>query len=252
MNIDMKKLIPIQFKALLLIMMMAVCCFSCKKAAQESPVKNVVLVTDSITQGQYTLIFENEDTTYQKKGDDSRKALEKTFFTVYPEITAYFNPNAPHRVVIKIDPSYSEPADVAVTVNATITLNPSWVLQNQADIDVITHESTHVAQQYKSAGYTPTWLVEGLADYSRNKFGVNNAAVGWYIPNYSVGDQYTDGYTTVAGFILWAEAKYQPGIAQTLDKQLRAGTYSDDDSWMALTGSTFSQLWNTYVLNPYY
>jgi hypothetical protein len=248
----MKKMIPTEFTPLFLIILIAVCIFSCKKSAEVTPVKKVTLVTDSITQGQYTLIFENEDTTYQENGENSRKALEKTFFTVYPEIAAYFNPNAPRKVTIKIDPTYSEPADVAVTVNATITLNPSWVLQNQADIDVITHESTHVAQQYKSGGYTPTWLVEGLADYSRNKFGVNNAAVGWYIPDYAVGDQYTDGYTTVARFILWAEAKYQPGIAQTLDKQLRAGTYSDDGSWTALTGSTFSQLWNTYILNPYY
>lgn len=225
---------------------------SCKKSAQIGPVKNVTLVTDSITQGQYTLIFKNKDTTYQQKGDGSRKALEKTFFAVYPKITAYFNPSAPKKVTVIIDPAYNEPGDIAYTSNATIVLNPSWVLQNQQDVDVITHESTHVAQQYNSGGYVPGWLVEGIAEYSRNKFGVNNASVGWYISDYAEGDKYTDGYTTVARFILWTEARYKPGIAQALDKQLRASTYSDTDSWVTLTGSTFSQLWDEYVLNPYY
>lgn len=238
--------------ALLIIASVAMLGTSCKKTTEVTPVKKLTLTTDSITHGQYTLIFINRDTLYQQQGDSSRKALEKTFFIVYPEITAYFNPAAPQKTTIIVDPTYNAPGDIAVTSNSTITLNPSWLLQNPREVDVITHESTHVAQQYHSSGYTPTWLVEGLADYSRNKFGVNNAAVGWYIPDYAEGDDYTSGYRVVARFLLWAEAKYQPGIAQTLDKELRAGTYSDTDSWMALTGSTFSQLWSAYTLNPYY
>ena len=225
---------------------------SCKKDTQASPAKNLTLTTDSITQGQVTLIFKNRDTAYQQKGDSSRKALERTFFIVYTEIMAYFNPDAPKKVTIIVDPAYNAPGDIAATSDNTVTLNPSWVLQNPREVDVLTHELTHVAQQYHSGGYTPGWLVEGIADYSRNKFGINNAAVGWHISDYAVGDNYTSGYSIVARFLLWAEAKYKPGIAQTLDKQLRAGTYSDTDSWMALTGSTFSQLWSAYVLNPYY
>lgn len=248
----MKKLILTRFNALMLLIVMAACGFSCKKTAEVTPVKPVTLTRDSITQGQYTLIFDNKDTTYQKQGDSSRKALEKTFFIVYPKITAYFNPDAPRRVMIKIDPTYNAPGNIAYTSNATIVLNPAWVLQNQKDVDVITHESTHVAQQYNGGGYVPGWLVEGIADYSRNKFGVSNAAVGWYIPDYAVGDNYTDGYSTVARFMLWTEAKYHPNVAQTMDKELRAGTYSDDNSWTALTGSTFGQLWSVYILNPYY
>jgi len=248
----MKKLVINSVSAILFIGLIAICSSSCKKSADATPTKATTLVTDSITQGKYTLIFENKDTVYQRQGDSSRKALEKTFFTVYPKITAYFNPAAPAKVHIIIDPTYSEPGDIAYTSNETIVLNPGWVLQNQKDVDVITHESTHVAQQYKSGGYTPAWLVEGIAEYSRNKFGVNNAAVGWYISDYSTNQQYTDGYTTVARFLLWSEAKYKPGIAQAMDQQLRNGTYSDTDSWTAITGSTFLQLWNAYVLNPYY
>lgn len=236
----------------LAVMSVAILSTSCKKEAQVEPQKNITLTTDSLTQGQITLVFKNKDTTYQQKGDSSRKALEKAFFIVYPEIMAYFNPDAPKKVTIVVDPAYSEPGDIAATSNATITLNPFWVLQNPHEVDVLTHESTHVVQQYHSAGYTPGWLVEGIADYSRNKFGVNNAAVGWYLSDYATGDNYTSGYGIVARFLLWAEAKYKPGVAQILDKQLRAGTYSDTDSWTALTGSTFNQLWSAYVLDPYY
>jgi len=245
----MKKLTSQLLIAILLMASVLILGASCKKETQAVPSKSITLTTDSMTQGQLTLIFKNEDTVYQQKGDSSRKALEKTFFIVYPEIMAYFNPDAPKKATVVIDPTYD---GIAVTSNNTIRINPSWALQNPHEVDVITHEATHVVQQYNSAGYTPVWLVEGIADYSRNKFGVNNAAVGWYIPDYAVGDKYTDGYSTVARFLLWAEAKYKPGIAQTMDKQLRAGTYSDTDSWTALTGSTFGQLWSAYVLDPYY
>ena len=233
----------------LLFIIIAICSFSCKKSNDAAPVKQVKLVRDSITQKGYTLIFVNKDTTYQIKGESSRKALENIFFIVYPEITAYWNPAAPKRVTIIIDPAYD---GVAYTIRDSVTLSSTWVLSNQNDVNVITHETTHVAQQYFSPNYTPVWLVEGIAEYSRNKFGIDNAAVGWYIPDYSQDQKYTDGYTTVARFILWAEAKYKPGIALALDKDLRAGTYSDDTSWEDLTGLTFSQLWNMYVQNPYY
>ena len=236
--------------ALLFLLVVIVYSFSCKKSNDGvAPVKQVKLTRDSITQNGYTLIFINKDTTYQLQGDSSRKALEKIFFIVYPQITAYWNPEAPKRVTMTIDPAYD---GVAYTINNAVTISSVWVLQNQKDVNVVTHEVTHVAQQYNSAGYTPSWLVEGIAEYSRNKFGVDNAAVGWYIPDYTQNEKYTDGYTTVARFLLWAEAKYKPGIAQALDKELRAGTYSDDASWEEQTGLPFSTLWNMYVENPYY
>lgn len=235
--------------ALLFLFAIIVYSFSCKKSNEAAPVKQVKLTRDSITQNGYTLIFINKDTTYQLQGDSSRKALEKIFFIVYPEITAYWNPDAPKRVTLTIDPTYD---GVAYTIGNAVTISSVWVLKNQKDVNVVTHEVTHVAQQYNSAGYTPAWLVEGIAEYSRNKFGVDNAAVGWYIPDYSQDQKYTDGYTTVARFLLWAEAKYKPGIALALDKELRAGTYSDDASWEEQTGLPFSTLWNMYVENPYY
>lgn len=234
---------------LLLLLVMVVYSFSCKKSNEAGPAKKVTLTRDSITQNGYTLIFVNKDTLYEINGDSSRKALQKIFFIVYPEITAYWNPDAPKRVTLTIDPTYD---GIAYTLNDSITISSVWVLKNQRDVNVVTHEATHVAQQYKSGGYVPAWLVEGLAEYSRNKFGVDNAAVGWYIPDYSQNQNYTDGYTTVARFILWAEAKYKPGIAQALDKELRAGTYSDDASWEEQTGLPFITLWSMYVENPYY
>lgn len=245
----------IKTKIFSLLALISICAFSCKKNTEISPVnKQVKLTTDSITQNGLTLIFINKDTAYEENGGASRKALENIFFNVYPNICAYFNPDAPRKVTFIIDPTYEDPGDIAVTYfqSSTVHYNPQWVLQNPTDLNVVTHESTHVCQDYINGGYTPSWLIEGLAEYSRNKFGIDNAAVGWYIPDYSENQKYTDGYTTVARFILWAEAKYKPGIAQALDKELRAGTYSNDTSWEDLTGLTFGQLWSLYVQNPYY
>ena len=236
-------------QVLMLFAVIAAFCYSCKKSAAVNPVSTPVKpTTDIITKNGLTLFFINRDTTYEKDGGASRSGLENTFFIVYPEIKAYFNPQAPDTVHILIDPAYT---GIAYTLSDTIHVNPVWMLANQKDLNMITHESTHVVQNYTKPN-DAGWLVEGLAEYSRNKFGIDNAAVGWYIPDYSSDQKYTDGYTTVARFILWAEATYKRPMAQALDKALRDGTYSDDATWTALTGSTFNQLWDAYVINPYY
>lgn len=242
----MFKLIKIGTLPLLLIMIIG--SFSCKKSAVSPSKKQIVLVNDSITQNGLTLIFINKDTTFQLNGDNVRKAYEKTFFIVYPEIMAYFNPDAPKKVTFVIDPTYD---GIAATSNATTYFNPGYSLSNPTDLNVIAHEVTHIVQQYTHAG-EPGWITEGLADYSKEKFGVPYGFDGWYIPDYQVGDKYTTGYSVIARFIQWAEAKYGRPMAQEIDKEMRAGTYDNDATWQALTGSTFDQLWDTYTLNPYF
>lgn len=235
---------------MLLLVVIATGSLSCKKTSVAPVKKQITLVNDSITQNGLTLIFINQDTTFQLKGDSLRKAYEKTFFIVYPKIMAYFNPDAPHKVTFKMDPGFDGIAGTVESIAST-SFDPSNALAHPNDLNVITHEMTHVVQQYPSDNGAP-WLTEGLADYSKNKFGVPYGFDGWYIPDYKVGDMYTTGYTVVARFILWAEAKYNRPMAQILDKAMRDGTYNNDFTWQELTGSTFDQLWNSYILNPYF
>jgi hypothetical protein len=244
----MKMFKLLKIGALLLLLLVAVGSFSCKKSTVSPLKKSATLVNDSITQNGLTLILINKDTSFQLNGDNVRKAYEKTFFIVYPNIMAYFNPGAPKKVTFLIDPTND---GIAATSNDVVSFNPQYSLTNPTDLNVIAHEVTHVVQQYKSSN-EPGWITEGLADYSKAKFGVPYGFDGWYIADYQISDKYTTGYAVIARFIQWAEAKYGIPMAQTIDKEMRADTYDNDATWQALTGSTFDQLWDNYTINPYF
>jgi len=95
------------------------------------------------------------------------------FFKVYPEEVKRFNRKAPHKVTFVISDEYK---GVAATVGTIVKYNPLWLAQNPEDIDCATHELMHVVQAYHSDN-NPGWLVEGIADYCRNAFGVNKVMV---------------------------------------------------------------------------
>ncbi len=249
----MKIFRSINIRLLLIVISAAILSTSCKKSKEVTPNKPIVLVNDTITKDGFTIIFINQDSTFQVKGDTLRKAYEKAFFITYPKICAYFNPDGQRVVPFIVDDAFKaqQGEELAYASGGEIHINPVYALAAPNDLNVLVHELTHIDQAY-SAPNTPGWMTEGIAEYSRNKFGIPGRNNGWYIPDYWQGQKYTDGYTVIARFLLWAEAKYQPGIAQYMDKQLRAGTYDDDASWQAETGITFSQLWTSYTENPYY
>jgi hypothetical protein len=106
----------------------------------------------------------------------------------------------------------------------------------------------HVVQQY---GYAngPVYWVEGLADYARYRYGINNAAAAWSPPPYAPTQKYTDSYQVTARFLVWLENHVNRGIPTDLDRVLRAATYTDM-FWVAETGRTVDLLWSAYGANP--
>jgi hypothetical protein len=85
----------------------------------------------------------------------------------------------------------------------------------------------HVVQAYPATGGQPGWAVEGIADYVRNKMGVNNAAAGWSLPEYDSSQNYAKGYGVTVRFLLWIEYWYYPSFVLEYDAALRGGTFSD-------------------------
>ncbi len=144
-----------------------------------------------------------------------------------------------------IDTAYK---GVAATANGKVTIAASWLHKHPEDIDVVTHEVMHIVQDYgESVG--PGWLTEGIADYARNKFGVNNAAAKWSLPEFKSTQNYDNAYRITARFLVWIEEKVKPGVVKELDSQLRKHTYTAD-SWKNLTGKSVDGLWKEYVKNP--
>lgn len=190
----------------------------------------------------YKLTFINYDATFDAT---EQQRLVTTFFTVYPELAKEYNKKTLKEVTMVIDTTYK---GVAETANGKVTINYIWLHKHPEDIDVVTHEVMHIVQDYgESSG--PGWLTEGIADFARNKFGVNNAAAKWALPDYKPTQNYDNAYRVTARFLYWIEEKVKPGIVKELDKQMREHTYTDE-TFKNLTGKNVDELWKDYIANP--
>lgn len=200
--------------------------------------------TFTYDQKGYHLVFTNDDPSFDPK---EQERLVQTFFQVYPPMAEEFNKHAAKEVKISIEKGFRTPGAVAATQGNVIHCNPAWFRQHPEDIDVITHEGMHVVQAYRQ--WDPAWLREGLADYARQKYGVNNAAADWSLPDYRPKQSYKDAYRVTARFLVWLEKNVKPGIAVALDGALREGNYQPE-TWNALTGKGVDELWQDYGKNP--
>jgi predicted alpha-1,6-mannanase (GH76 family) len=189
-----------------------------------------------------TIILTNQD---KNLNSAVKKRLIKTFFTVYPEEKKYFNTNATDTVHVRIDTSYS---GVAYTSGGRTVISAAWFHKHPQDTDVITHEVMHIVQAYPSHS-GPDWLTEGIADYARYKYGVNNKAAGWKLTPYSSKQSYTDSYRITARFLVWLTQNYDKNIVKKLDTQMRNKTYTKE-LWKDITGKSLDNLWKAYSDNP--
>lgn len=195
-----------------------------------------------LKQNGYKLVFFNQDKTLDTA---LQTRMINTFFKVYPELATEYNPRTLKEVMITIDTAYK---GVAETEKGNVKISSAWMHKHPEDIDVITHEVTHIVQDYgDSVG--PGWLTEGIADYARYKFGVNNYAAKWSLTPYKAGQNYDNAYRITARFLLWIEEKVKPGMVRTLDFQLRTHSYTNN-SWQQLTGKMVDELWKAYTEKP--
>jgi alpha-L-fucosidase len=196
---------------------------------------------DTISRGGYTVVFINKDPGFSAV---TRQRLIDTYFEVYPKEALRFNPRTLRLVNFVIDPSYD---GVAATDAGVVRFNPVWFQKHPEDIDVVTHEVMHIVQDYRHD--PPGWLTEGIADYARFVFGVNNAASHWVLPDYRAGQSYENAYKVTARFLLWASQRGDAQLVDKLDAALRSRKYTPA-LWVKLTGKTVDALWAEYAANP--
>jgi len=195
-----------------------------------------------IKKGKYTLTYESNDKTFDPK---LKEKLIATFFEVYPKLAKEYNPKTLKKVKFFVDTAYK---GVAATANGVIVFSPAYMSKHAGDIDVVTHEGMHIVQNYgRSVG--PGWLTEGIADYVRYKFGIDNPGAGWTLPALKPEHAYKNSYRITARFFVWMENKVKPGIIKTIDQQLRDHTYTAE-SWNKITGKNLDELWASYIQDP--
>jgi hypothetical protein len=173
-----------------------------------------------------------------------KQKMINTFFKVYPRLVKRFNIKSARTVNFVIDTSYN---GVAETYGNTTKFGSVYMSKHAEDTDVVTHEVMHIVQAYEGGGVD--WLTEGIADYVRHKYGINNVRGGWFLTAFTSSDKYTDSYRVTARFLVWAELHYGAALIERLDSESRKGTYKSN-TWVCLTGKTVDQLWSEYSSNP--
>lgn len=196
---------------------------------------------DVIKKKGYILTFESN---YAELNSALKQRLIKTFFKVYPKLVKEYNKHASREVKFMVDTAYK---GVAATSGGRVVFSSLWMIKHPEDIDVVTHEVMHIVQNYgRSTG--PGWLTEGIADYVRYKYGVDNAGSKWALPEYKASQSYKNSYRVTARFLNWLENNGNKGIVKKLDKQMRDHTYTEY-TWNDLTGKTLDELWVEYGKN---
>jgi hypothetical protein len=174
-----------------------------------------------------------------------RQKLIDTYFEIYPTLVKTFNDKSTHDVMFVIDTAYKAVAEAS---GNRILFSAAYLKAHPTDIDVVTHETMHIVQGYGySAG--PVWLTEGIADYVRYQYGVDNVGSKWSLPAFNAKQNYKNSYRITARFFTWLEQNVKPGLVETLDQQLRTHQYTEQ-SWQGLTGKSIDQLWEEYSKNP--
>jgi hypothetical protein len=126
--------------------------------------------------------------------------------------------------------------------------DPVWFTRHPQDIDVVTHELMHVVQGYGDHDVSG-WLTEGIADYVRYGYGVDNPGPARTLPDLSSTQASSDGYRITARFLVWLEAQGHAELVWAIDARIRAGTYTEE-TWTALTGQSRHDLWAVNVASP--
>ncbi len=204
--------------------------------------RHAFVARDSLTQKGYTLVFISKDPAFAAA---TKRKMVDAFFAVYPKEAQRFNPKTRKKVTFVIDPAYT---GVAETDNGRATYNPKWLKDHPEDVDVVTHEVMHVVQAYPENA-CPGWLTEGIADYVRYAYGVNNVKGNWTLPAYKAGQNYTNSYRITARFLVWLEKNVRGTLVNELDQAARAGTYSPA-IWRQKTGKNLDELWASYAAHP--
>jgi len=209
-------------------------CFAANSNAQQ---------TEAFDKKGYKLTFENQDANFSP---ELKNKLVETFYTVYPKLAKAYNKKTLKSVTFVIDTAYN---GVAATDNGRVVFSSKYMTKHPHDIDVVTHEVMHIVQNYGSNNSGPGWLTEGIADYARYKFGVDNEGAKWALPAFKATQSYENSYRITARFLVWIEKTIKPGLVKDLDAQLRNHTFTDD-SWKKETGKTLDELWTAYAANP--
>ncbi len=90
----------------------------------------------------------------------------------------------------------------AATSGDTVTLNSKWFQEHPNDDGAIVHELVHVVMHCPRMDSSNWWIIEGIADYVRDKLGYRTP---WSYPQKADPES---GYQATAHFLLFVERRF--------------------------------------------
>ena len=174
---------------------------------------------------------------------DIAKRSYDLIYAVYRNVFDYFNYGEYEPVVLNFtvgdySPAYSNMVD--------IFLASEHMLANAKDVDCITHELIHCAQNYEDVNEY-VWLMEGLTDYGRYLFGLHNEDCGWHLADYEPEQHYTNSYTVTANFIKYITENHCSQMPILINEMFKGQAGYQDSIWKENTGYTLDELWDLYA-----
>jgi len=175
------------------------------------------------------------------------------FDNTWLEIAHYFARNGqPFRVTLIASPNTSGAPGWASGTTTWVRAN--WMQQRPNDIDILVHEIAHNAQAY--GGGRPGFIVEGIAEYVRDRWGMFNQQEGWSLPARPPANASYHpfpGHRESGSFIRFLVSR-DPSFAVDINRaaqQSGAFGYNEARMWTyQRTGFTLQQLWNMWVGRP--
>lgn len=216
--------------------------------------KEVTLEAEEGSLDSQFLEFSAQNQKPLSKRGFSATNLIKNFNTVYPTLAEMWNHGKLNNVIYSVNMVDDGVADTRGAGKANtdlITMYYGYVSGcGESEIDLMTHELTHVTQEGYDTGYggadnddNGSWIVEGMTDYSRYVFGMYPS--GFALPAYSKSHSYTDSYRVTARFFVWIEENICPTFAEQMNEALRSERYTSQ-FFNQITGYGLKELWAMY------
>jgi hypothetical protein len=131
----------------------------------------------------------------------------------------------------------------AIASEGKIFFRAGHIRSSPNDFGMAIHELTHIIQFYSYGKNSPSWLVEGIADYIRWEHWEKPSARRRINP---LKAKYTNGYSDTARFLSWIETNHDKDFVLKANAALRKNAYNED-LFKSCTGKELSELFKEFV-----
>ena len=186
--------------------------------------------------------------------DHLANRLQTHFKKVYPDLFKRFvdpcRAEGKQEIHLEIDPDQQIPARIREDgKHIVVVLGPKHFGPDAVQAEgVITRALASIVQDYPKQPGDAAWLMQGMADYARHTYGLEDDP--WSLLRPKRGDVYYDKDSRVAArFLVWLEKKKSDHIVDDLNDRLQRGTFTLD-TFQQVTGQSADELWEEYERCP--